>query len=579
LVQTNTLVNCKIYRELPNGQFSTTPEVNVNATNTLMNSTQEVLVSFGLANATGTNFKPLTYGMLSDSAIRKSPQTYTVPLQFSTMAANVTPKYKIVISVGQDEDNTNNSTQKIVRFYINQAASRILLAAENSMTNITSASTPDQIAGNLNYDSLQKGLNNLGWYYTINSTKGNYYNLSVFSYDIFDRLGWEPKAVDYSNYSTIFWSDGNDKAMTRLERDNIRNYMNLGVAQSKKSFIIGSQELVRKISAADATRPDLPDLSFVNDYFQAIDKAPSNPLGLNGNNNNNSVMGISLARGLSTTIKSTMFTNDPPPYCGLMGVNAIGQGLATPAYKYVNRIPSATDSIMGVAATSVEKNNILLGVDWRHWANITDVLRGTLDYLLKNGWSIVPVELISFEAIPLTDKISIDWTTASEVKTSKFEVEKAIKTGSVTSVFSKIAEEPAAGKSSYNINYGPVIDKDVRVGTKYVYRLKMIDVSGEFKYSDAVEAELSGSDAASIDVFGPNPANDMVNIEFSVNLESNYTISLIDMSGKTLLTTDGFTSTGLNKATLELSQISSGSYTVIIRIGEITLSRQLNVVK
>ena len=74
-----------------------------------------------------------------------------------------------------------------------------------------------KLQADFNIDSLKSGIGNLGWMY--NSS-------SQYFYDVFDRKGWEPKAVNYTLYKTMYWSDGNDKPLTKLEVKDIRKFLN-----------------------------------------------------------------------------------------------------------------------------------------------------------------------------------------------------------------------------------------------------------------------------------------------------------------------------------------------------------------
>ena len=66
------------------------------------------------------------------------------------MARNVTPRYKIRIELLISEaNNTNNSFEKIVRFYIPKSNISMLISAENPATVLTATSTQDEIAGRL----------------------------------------------------------------------------------------------------------------------------------------------------------------------------------------------------------------------------------------------------------------------------------------------------------------------------------------------------------------------------------------------------------------------------------------------
>ena len=70
------------------------------------------------------SFYPKTYNDLRS-------ENYTIPSQFLGMTPNVTPRYKIVVSMDADEFNSNNSTEKIVRFYLRRSPVKLLVSNQN----------------------------------------------------------------------------------------------------------------------------------------------------------------------------------------------------------------------------------------------------------------------------------------------------------------------------------------------------------------------------------------------------------------------------------------------------------------
>ncbi|MCX7909297.1 MAG: right-handed parallel beta-helix repeat-containing protein, partial [Ignavibacteria bacterium] len=400
LQQSSINVTLNIYRELPNGTFSTTPEVTATKRVTLA-SGESVELDFQLNDGVAPDFKPKTYGELRN-------QGYYVPDQFITMIANVTPRYRIVVSLGSDQQDANNVATKTVRYYIPQSKTRALLSVENSMLRLDANSTIDEIAGKLNYDSLLTALRKLGWY--IDIAEG------IYDFDIFDRKGWEPRTVDYTLFGSILWADGNDKALTRLEKNDLRRFLTSGKIEAKKNLVISSQEIIR----ANST-----DSEFVGGLLRARNVSPGNPMGANQSNNGNDVIGMAVGRKLAMKVQSTGYTGDVPPYCGLMRVEPNGEGQALAAGYYRNHPASTTDSIAGVATAALTRNVILFGVDWRHWGRVDLVIRAILDYANQNGGFIIPVELSQFDAKAIGNAVYVSWATESEYNTSKFEVERA----------------------------------------------------------------------------------------------------------------------------------------------------------
>lgn len=563
LLQSGVKVTVRAYLELPMGGYSTTPAFPPVEVETEIPSMESVEVAFGLANGIGTDFIPQTYADLIGTI-----PPYVVPAQFRSMTANVTPKYKLEVSLQSDEYNANNIVTKVVRFYIQKSTMRLILSAENSMINIDENSTQDVKAGRLNADTVIRIFNNLGWF--IDPVDGKY------DYDVFDRKGWEPKAVNYPLYRTMVWSDGNDKALTRYERIDIRRFLDEGNQIEKKNLLIASQEMVRQHSQNNANK----DLDFVNNVLRASTVEPENPLGVNGNNNNNAIAGWTIARDLVIPIKETGFTGDAPPYSGLMAVYSEGEGLALPAGYYIDHTAAPSDSIAGVATTTLTKNVVLMGSDWRHWGNATLLFRGLIDFVEKNGGTIIPVELLSFDAQPAGNRVNINWATASEYNTDRFEVERATANEAGKSQFIKIAEEKAAGVSNVVRNYGPVVDRDVQLGNTYVYRLKMLDVDGKYSYSNEVEVRMDDAGANWLSSATPNPSNFEAKFFYTLAEGANIDITLYDINGKAVMNLfNGYANAGTHEVKFNTASLANGAYNYVLKIGNQTYSNQIQIVK
>ena len=554
LQQSAINVTVNIYREMPDGSFSNVPEVTATKQVTLA-SGASTEVDFGLADGVAPDFKPKTYGELANEG-------YYIPDQFLTMQANVTPRYKIVVSLASDQQNANNTVSKIVRYYIPQSKTRALLSVENSMVQLDQNSTVDEIAGRLNYDSLVAAFRKFGW--MVDIAEG------VYDFDIFDRKGWEPKAVDYTLFNSVLWADGNDKPLTRFEKMDIKRFLTSGTIQVKKNLVISSQEMVRANSG---------DAEFLGNLLRAKYVAPGNPQGTNGNNDGNDVIGLAVGRRLSNRISATRYNGDVPPYCGLMQVESNGEGQALAAGYYRLHSGSTTDSLAGVATTTLTRNVILFGVDWRHWNRIDMVMRAILDFATQNGGFIIPVELASFDAKPVGNAVYVSWTTESEYNTAKFEVERAKVEGGVKSEFVKVAEEKAAGTSTTPKSYGPVIDRAVELGSTYAYRLKVVDIDGSVSYSREVMVEMEGEGTWVSEVM-PNPAASEASFELNASEGVAIEAKLIDMSGREMKTVfNGVGNGNVQKVAMSVSDLPSGVYTLIVKIGNTTVTRTLNIVK
>jgi hypothetical protein len=394
--------------------------------------------------------------------------------------------------------------------------------------------------------------------------------------DVFYRNGWFARETEYDHYRTMLWSDGDDDVVSRYEGESIVSFVGSGDVNEKHNFVVSSQEIVRN-----------NDENYTSTYLRATSRFPHTPLGTDDNNySGHKVTGISVARNLEFMIEGTGVEGDAYPVPGLMNVVSGGEGIARIAYVYNDvenqeneEIPESA-RIMGVATTTLNRNVVTLGVDWRHFSNLDYVLRGVFDFIENNGGSVVPVELLSFEAEQAGDRVDLMWKTASEKGSDRFEIEKAELNAAGTSDFRMIGEEKAAGNSSIVKNYGPFVDNEVVMGNTYVYRLKMVDVDGEYEYSEERVVEMTGDGISVLNEPQPNPVTTNTDLRYSLAGNSEVTIKVYDMSGDAVLTLpQGSQTAGEHVVNIDAGNLSSGSYRVVVSSGGTMLSTNMSVVK
>lgn len=158
---------------------------------------------------------------------------------------------------------------------------------------------------------------------------------------------------------------------------------------------------------------------------------------------------------------------------------------------------------------------------------------GTVDY--QN--SPLPIELLSFDAVPDGDKVDVKWETISETNNAYFTVEKS-KDGIN---FIKVMDVPGAGNSTSYRDYAEV-DYEPYEGTSY-YRLKQTDRNGVYKYFNVVPVNFKTQ--RNIIVY-PNPVttNSNVNVKLSGFTKQEVVVVLRDVQGrefvsKVLMTSEG----------------------------------------
>ena len=174
----------------------------------------------------------------------------------------------------------------------------------------------------------------------------------------------------------------------------------------------------------------------------------------------------------------------------------------------------------------------------------------------------VPVELTSFTANASSNSVSLTWTTASELNNSGFNVERSVNENEDWKVIGFVEGN---GTTTEQKNYS-FIDKNLGTG-KYSYRLKQIDLNGEFEYSNIVDVLVTPSDFV-LDQNYPNPFNPSTVISWQLAYDSQVKLKIFNTIGEEIGTLiNEFLEAG-NHSTIfnSGSELSSGVYLYSLEI-------------
>lgn len=118
----------------------------------------------------------------------------------------------------------------------------------------------------------------------------------------------------------------------------------------------------------------------------------------------------------------------------------------------------------------------------------------------------VPVTLVDFKATVKNKTVVTSWQTAAEINSSRFEIWRS----KDATQFEFVGQLAAAGNSNVLLNYS-FMDANPYNGVSY-YRLKMIDLDGQFTWSASTKITISKT--VSIALY-PNPASAYINLSVS----------------------------------------------------------------
>lgn len=146
---------------------------------------------------------------------------------------------------------------------------------------------------------------------------------------------------------------------------------------------------------------------------------------------------------------------------------------------------------------------------------------------------VLPVELLSLNVQKINNQNAlIQWTTASEKNNSKFEIERSMDMVNFETIGEKKGNINSSGLNNYQfVDLNPI-------DAKNYYRLKQIDINGDYKYSEIlfVDFSINNSESNDIQISLINSlSNPEIKIITSENFKpSNFAIQIFNIEGKPL---------------------------------------------
>lgn len=180
--------------------------------------------------------------------------------------------------------------------------------------------------------------------------------------------------------------------------------------------------------------------------------------------------------------------------------------------------PIITGQLYGVNA------DINPGVDTMYLSSVGQndcfVIKYTSSGTLWESGGVLPVSLISFNAAKQSYGVKLSWSTSSEINSLRFDIERAIDSGS----FSKIGEVLASGNTTSIRNYSFVDSLKGTVANNLYYRLKMIDINMDSEYSGVVNISINTGIPQSFNdqvhlIVNPNPASTEIFIDAPIQIQ------------------------------------------------------------
>ncbi|MCO6446010.1 MAG: T9SS type A sorting domain-containing protein [Ignavibacterium album] len=185
----------------------------------------------------------------------------------------------------------------------------------------------------------------------------------------------------------------------------------------------------------------------------------------------------------------------------------------------------------------------------------------------------IPVELTAFSATCDNGVVILKWTTATETNNKGFEIQRK-----VNDEFEVLSFVDGIGTTTSPQLYS-FTDRSVSSGV-YSYRLKQVDYSGAFTYSNTIEINVTAPSQFELTQNYPNPFNPTTKINYAIPFDSKVTISVYSVTGELVAElVNDFVSAGAYSVDFDGSNLASGMYIYKMTAGNFTKTNKMMLMK
>ena len=175
--------------------------------------------------------------------------------------------------------------------------------------------------------------------------------------------------------------------------------------------------------------------------------------------------------------------------------------------------------------------NVRVAFHWRNNGNGSGTDPSVaIDDIQLSAATVVPVKLVSFNGNRETSKVKLNWVSTAETNLKQYEVERS----SDAEGFKKIGTVPAAGNNQ-NRSVGYAFNDGQLFPTSVFYRLKSVDVDGQFTYSQTIRVRSASGAKDEIAVLSSETKARRMNFSIWSPLATSGSFSVYSMTGEKIL--------------------------------------------
>ncbi|HEX6430837.1 MAG TPA: T9SS type A sorting domain-containing protein [Niastella sp.] len=179
----------------------------------------------------------------------------------------------------------------------------------------------------------------------------------------------------------------------------------------------------------------------------------------------------------------------------------------------------------------------------------------------QNDGTPLPLVLSQFYAQKQTTKVVLQWQTTSEEEVKQFVIERS----NDGKTYKAIGQVAATGNSTTKKNYN-FADPSPFVSTNNYYRLLMMDIDGNYKYSKTLIVKYDGQLSTEMQVF-PSYVKDLLQVQLPNGLNGNINLLIIDMNGRVIKRSNLASDGNALSTTIDVSTLVKGVYVLKAQVG------------
>lgn len=335
---------------------------------------------------------------------------------------------------------------------------------------------------------------------------------------------------------------------SRYVEGNLRRYINTGTPMSY-DFPVGTSAKGYQLANVNFTSAP-STITYLTANFNAYASLPSalnlsecmatyNQSALNNgywdisaNNSQNNVGTYNM------TLYNTNYSN------AYSGFTIMSQHNGSSTWALVNGDGSSGTCVIS-PVTAVERRN----------------MKGFSKFGVAQSLSVLPIELLSFDAVYNGHSTDVNWATASETNNDHFIIERSTDAQEFN-VIAKVPSKAKGGNSTSKLYY-ELNDPDVKPGV-YYYRLKQVDFDGKLTFSSVAMVVVAEHEMLTVI---PNPTDNLADVNYESSSMGVALLKVYDTRGRLVNAKELICTKGHNSYTLDLHEEMSGMFYVVLSVG------------